>query len=99
MLVENVVEFTHAKFANLCAHLEATYGGAIDTTALREVPATALFVLLRKHLLPHAALVESGDAAGLIAALDDPSVAQLASHCEHDQKVMRYLKLFCELVA
>jgi hypothetical protein len=97
MLVDNPVAFVHEKFANLCTHLERTY--AFDVTAMRAVPQTALYVLLRQHLLPHVALVEAGDAEGLIAAISDPTTAQLAVHCQCDAKVMRYLKLFCELIA
>ena len=99
MLVENVVEFTHQKFANMCAHLESTYGDAIGTAQMRAVPAVALFVLLKNHLLPHAALVEACDAMGLIAVVEEPSVASLATLCKDDAKLLRYLKLFCELVA
>ena len=50
MLVENVVEFTHAKFANMCTHIETTYELKTcelreDIASMRTVPATALFVL------------------------------------------------------
>lgn len=101
MLVDNVIEYTHNKFANLCAHLDSTYGwsNAIDTAPLRAVPPMALFVLLKKHLLPHAALVEAGDVDALIDAIDEPRVAEIASICQGDDKVLRYLKLFCMLVA
>jgi hypothetical protein len=100
MLVENVVEFVHAKFANLCAHLEETYCDVVDTAAMRAVPPTALFVLLRTQLLPHAALIKAGHTAQLAAQISEPpSVAALVRLCIDDPKVLRYLKLFCELVA
>lgn len=97
MLVENPVEFTHLKFANLCSHLEKTY--AFDTTEMRAVPATALFVLLKHHLLPHAALVEAGNVEALVCKIKDADISALAMLCENDDKVLRYLKLFCMLVA
>lgn len=99
LVVENPVEFAHAKFTNLCAYLEATYGGKIDTSAMRAIPATALYVLLKQHLLPHAAFVRLGDLDSLISAIHEPRVAELAVLCKDDGKILRYLLLFCELVA
>lgn len=98
MLVENVVAFAHQKFANMCAHIEQAHG--LDMSEMRAIPATALYVLLKQHLLPHAALVEAGDAAGLLDAIDNEALASMPVHTAiSDAKVMRYLKLFCELVA
>jgi len=97
MIVENPVEFVHQKFANLCDHLEQTY--QFDVSAMRAVPATALFVLLKQHLLPHAALVEAGRTKDLLAAIHNEDISALAQLCEDDEKILRYLKLFCMLVA
>jgi protein-arginine kinase len=97
MLVENPVEFVHAKFANLCDHLERTY--EFDTTEMRAVPATALYVLLKHHLLPHAQLVEAGNIDALVLEIKDADISALAMLCAEDERVLRYLKLFCKLVA
>jgi hypothetical protein len=100
MLVDNPVEFVHAKFANMCTHLEATYpNAAIDTEAMRSVGPTALFVLLRQYLLPHAEQVEAGDTVALVSSIAEPSIVALAVLCADDEKILRYLKLFCTLVA
>lgn len=96
MIVENPVEFTYYKFANMCDHLEKTY--AFDTKEMRTVPAMALFVLLKQHLLPHVALVEEGNTEAL-ASMVKGDLSAIVTLCKDDGKVLRYLKLFCQLVA
>ena len=62
-------------------------------------PCNALFVLLKHHLLPHAALVEAGNVEALVCEIKDADISALVMLCENDDKVLRYLKLFCMLVA
>ena len=99
MLVDDPVAFVHAKFANMCAYLAATYGDAFDTTAMLAIPPMALFVMLRRYLLPHAAHVEASNADALVDSLEPGHVAGLAVACKDDAKLMRYLQLFCTMVA
>jgi hypothetical protein len=100
MLVDDPVTFAHAKFANMCAYLEAQEQlPASETAQLRAIPPIALYALLRTHLLPHKAAIEAGDVQSVVEALDDPRIAELARLCGEDAKILRYLKLFCELVA
>ena len=97
MLVEDPVQFAHAKFANLCAHIEANYA-SVNTHWMRALPPSALYILLSRNVCVHRVAICAGDTETLVRDVNHPAVAAFAGLCADDPKILRYLKLFCELI-
>jgi hypothetical protein len=86
-----------AKFGNMCDHVEISCAGA-DLSSLRALPGPVLLRAVREHLVPHKALLQSSTGVSQLKDLiPDGALRAMAAQCTGDDKVRRYLLLFCEL--
>jgi hypothetical protein len=92
------IPFVHEKFQNMLTHLAQHYPDwPLDIEKLKQLSPVPLFVMLQQHLGPHAAAVLEGRLLEVAHVLD-PQLVPIAQAALADDKLHRYLRLFCELV-
>lgn len=93
------VKCIEQKFSNMLVYMTEKYPGQADYAALQGVSGVALLAAVRAQLLPHRRLVEAGDLEGLARTVEGQpgDFAGLARAASGDERVKRYLALFCAL--
>jgi hypothetical protein len=97
MQVDDPYAMLLAKFDKMCDYVEDSYAG-VDVASLRALPGPVLLRGVREHLVPHMALLKSSTGVSQLKDLiPDGELLAMAAQCAGDDKVRRYLLLFCEL--
>ena len=98
MQIDDVPTFLHQKFQNMCTYLECTYAD-IDTSDMRKLSPIALYVIVKKYMLPNIELIRLGSVDEFVKSVDEPALAVVAAKCRDDEKLLRYVKMFADLIS